>query len=215
MHACAWSYILRLFFIKFHMHVHILSLVHEFILFLRQLSSFEQVIEALDLIEHMHVTFEVCSWIIVEIVFNWLTFGPWFYKLSFESCYIMSLKVFSRKVAQNDRIWYIETWFWAWGSNLEIPDFGLPLERGKWHSSGKFAYPALLLCLQSARAGIERLSSVIFTDPVLLQSARAGKFTLERRLLFACSLERDLYFLKILKIFLKSILASSFLSRHS
>ena len=46
---------------KFHMHVHILSLVHEFILFLRQLSSFEQVIEALNLVEHMHVTFEVCS----------------------------------------------------------------------------------------------------------------------------------------------------------
>ena len=69
---------------------------------------------------------------------------------------------------------------------MEIPDFGLPLEREKWHSSGKFVYPALYTILQfaragywmlerglvsHARAGIERPIERDFTHPVLLQSA--------------------------------------------
>ena len=37
---------------------------------------------------------------------------------------------------------------------------------------------------------LERASSGDFTHPVLLQYARAGKFTLERVPLFACTLER-------------------------
>ena len=43
-----------------------------------------------------------------ENEFNWASFGLWFYKLSFESYLTMSFKVFSRKWAQEDRIWCLK-----------------------------------------------------------------------------------------------------------
>ena len=98
-----------------------------------------------------------CSLLILEvllgIVFNWLTLGLWFYKLSFETSYTMSLQVFSRKLAQKGQIWCIVGEFWAWGSNLEIPDFGLTLERKTPRSS---------------------------VHTVFMQYALAGKMTLEQ-----------------------------------
>ena len=82
----------------------------------------------------------------LELCFNWTTFGIWFLKLIFKTCYTMSLQVFSRKLAQKDWIWCIGIEFWAWGSNLKIPDFGLTLERGVLRSS------VSLVFMQSARA---------------------------------------------------------------
>ena len=122
-------------------------------LVLKRIGSVELAFEALKYLNSCMYMFIMFLNVWFEIGFNWTTFGLWFLKLIFGICHIMSFEVFSRKLAQKDRIWYIEAWFWAWGSNLEIPDFGLPLERGKWRSSGKFVYPALLLCLQFARAG--------------------------------------------------------------
>ena len=62
--------------------------------------------------------------------FNWTTFGLLFYKLIFETCHIMSFKVFSKKLAQKDRIWCFKRWVSCLETNLEIPDFGSTLERG-------------------------------------------------------------------------------------
>ena len=100
---------------------------------------------------HIHYVHEV----LFGFVFNWTTFGLWFCKLIFETCHIMSFKVFSRKLAQKDRIWCFKSWFWAWRFNLEIPDFGSTLERGTPRSSVHFEF---------------------------MQFARAGKVTLEREM---------------------------------
>ena len=135
-----------------HMHVYILAMVHEFIMFLSELTH---------LIMYWKLWFQLntcMSYVrhVLEVLFgngfNWTTFGLWFLKLIFETCHIMSLQVFSRKLAQKDRIWCIGTWFEHWSSNLDFPDFGLPLERGKWSSSGEFELPASCTVLQSARA---------------------------------------------------------------
>ena len=103
---------------------------------------------------HVHENF-------FEIVFKWTTFGLSFWKLIFETCHIMSLQVFSRKLAPKDRIWCFKVEFWAWGSNLEIPDFGLTLERET-----------------------PRLS--VHTE--FMQSARAVKATLEREMCVSSTL---------------------------
>ena len=50
------------------------------------------------------------------MVFNWLTYGLWFYKLIFETRYTMGFQVFFRKLAQGDRIWSFKSWIHAWGS---------------------------------------------------------------------------------------------------
>ena len=149
--------------------------------------------------------FVSCSWNLIwngfEKEFDWITLGLWFLKLTFESCHSMCLQMFSRNLAQEDRIWYLKLEFWTWNSNMDFPDFGRPLERGKCRSSGEIELPASCTVHQSARAeevtlerrtrwharaGVERrfhLSSTFW-------SARAVKWTLERGPLFACPLER-------------------------
>ena len=99
----------------------------------------------------------------LEFVCNWTTFGFWFLKLIFETCHIMSLQVVSRKLAQNDQIWCSGIEFWAWGSNLEIPNFGLTLERRTPRSSVHTGF------IRYARAGkmtLEREFCVSSTLPV-------------------------------------------------
>ena len=51
---------------------------------------------------------------------------------------------------------------------MEFLEFGLPLERGHWRSSGKIVFPALSFVLQSARAGYWTL------ERGLVSHARAG-----------------------------------------
>ena len=76
---------------------------------------------------------------------------------------------------------------WAWNSCSQyFALFWCPLERNNWRSSGT-------LCLMLEWV-LSAQSSVIFTYPALLtvlQNARAGKSTLERKLLSACPLERS------------------------
>ena len=66
----------------------------------------------------------------LKIVFNWTTFRHWFLKLIFETCQIMSFKVFSRKLAQRNRIWCFKCWVLCLETNLEIPYFGSTREQG-------------------------------------------------------------------------------------
>ena len=66
----------------------------------------------------------------------------------------MSFDVFSGKLAQEDRNLWFKTWFWAWGSNLEFPEFGLTLERGDWRSSVEIVLPAFLFCFEVRSSGI-------------------------------------------------------------
>ena len=91
---------------------------------------------------HVHHVLEV----LFGIVFNWLTLGLWFYKLIFKTCYIMDLKCFSRKWAQEVEFWCVECWVSCLETNLEIPDFGSTLERRTPRSSIHSEF------MQSARA---------------------------------------------------------------
>ena len=129
-----------------HMHVHLLVILHEFILSLKVWALLKQ-----------HWSFEKdlrscmsCLRIVLEkLVWNWVwlnTLGLWFLKLSFESCLTMSLQMFSGNLAQEVEFWCFWTWFLAWRCNLEFPDFALPLERGKSRSSGESEHPVSLHC---------------------------------------------------------------------
>ena len=107
-----------------------------------RIDSFVLVLEALKLIKFMHVACTSCYWGFVGNGSIWTTFGLWFCKLIFETCHIMSFKVFSRKLAQKDRIWYFKCWVSCLETNLKIPVFGFPArakdstrERPSWVQS--------------------------------------------------------------------------------
>ena len=64
-----------------------------------------------------------------ECGFNWLTFGAWIHKLSFETCYTLNLMMFSRIWAQEVEFGVVECLVWAWEADLGIPDLASSLER--------------------------------------------------------------------------------------
>ena len=90
--------------------------------------------------------------VLFENGFNWTTFGLWFCKLIFETCHNMSFKVFSKKLAQKDRIWCFKCWVSCLETNLEIPKFGSTLARTLCvhavRSSGKSNARAWNVCIQ-------------------------------------------------------------------
>ena len=118
-----------------YMHAQVLTKVHETILFLKELAHLSLYLKLWNDLSSCMFIWDHVHEIWFEIGFNWNTLGLWFIKLIFETCNIMGFEVFSRKLAQEDRIWCIKTWFWAWGSNLGFPNFGPTLERGSPRSS--------------------------------------------------------------------------------
>ena len=114
----------------------------------------------------------------LKMVFNWLIIGLWFLKLIFETCYIMGLKCFSKKLAQKDRVWGFNAWVLCLGMNLEIPDFGPTLE----HRTSRSSVPSeLCTSARTWKVTLEREMHVPRSSCVL-QSARASparEFTLE------------------------------------
>ena len=78
---------------------------------------------------HVHIVLGKWFEIGFEYGFNWLTFGGWIHKLSFETCYTLNLVLFSRIWAQEVEFGVVEYLGWAWEANLEIPDLASSLER--------------------------------------------------------------------------------------
>ena len=154
---------------------------------------------------NVHLVLEVY----LKFVFNWLTFGLWFFKLIFKTCYIMGLKCFSRKWAQEVEFWGVECLVWAWEANLEIPDFGFlarakdsSLERpsfvqssaraNKWWLERKFQ--ALRILVHADARSCE--GTYAWAKPLILE-ARSSEGRLARaRSLFSATFESafQLYF---------------------
>ena len=109
--------------------------------------------------------------------FNWTTFGLWFWKLIFETCHIMSFKVFFRKLAQKDRIWCLKCWVSCLETNLEIPDFGSTLERGTPRSSVYFEF---MQFAWASKVTLEREMRVCSTLHVFTVCSSEGMHTRAR-----------------------------------
>ena len=128
---------------------------------------------------------------------NWLTFGAWIHKLSFETCYTLNLVMFSRIWAQEVEFGVVECLVWAWEADLEIPDLASSLER-RIPRSSEHLCPGLRSSDHRATIARKITASSIFT---VLQTTRAKDSSLERSLWFwtyaraeKVSLERSSYF---------------------
>ena len=133
-----------------------------------------------------------------ECGFNWLTFGAWILKLSFETCYTLNLVKFSRIWAQEVEFGVVECLAWAWEADLEIPDVASSLERRIPRASENLC-PGIRSSDHRATIARKITASSIFL--LFRQTARAKDFSLERILWFwsyaraeKVSLERSPYF---------------------
>ena len=163
-----------------HMHVHLLVILHEFIMFLKKWVYLNK-LWRLNLV-WIHACLHVLHILEngFEYGFNWLTFGAWIHKLSFETCYTLNLMMFSRIWAQEVEFGVVECLVWAWEANLEIPDLASSLER-RIPRSSEHLCPGLRS--SDHRATIARKISASSTFTVL-QTARAKDSSLERSLWF-------------------------------
>ena len=162
------------------MHAHIAVIDHVLIWFWKEMSSFEQALELQFGLKLIHACLNVVLENGFECGFNWLTFGAWIHKLSFETCYTLNLVMFSRIWAQEVEFGVVECLVWAWEADLEIPDLASSLER-RIPRSSEHLCPGLRS--SDHRATIARKISASSTFTVL-QTARAKDSSLERSLWF-------------------------------